>query len=73
MNEEKEPTIKELCEKFKKQRLNYKERYRRIVEHAEFIEMMYQQYEYASEVYGCDGDPMKLAGARWAQNQELED
>ena len=73
MNKEKEPTIKELCEKFKKQRLNYKERYRRIVEHAEFIEMMYQQYEYASEVYGCDGDPMKLAGARWYEFLEVED
>ena len=73
MNEEKEPTIKELCEKFKKQRLNYKERYRRIVEHAEFIEMMYQQYEYASEVYGCDGDQMKLAGARWYESLEVED
>jgi len=73
MSEKKEKTIKELCREWKEQGLSYKKRYKRLRLQLEVLEEINQAYENASEAYGCDGDPMKLAGALWYESLQFED
>ena len=72
MLKEQRKSIKEMCREWEAQGLSYKKRYKLLKLRAEIIEELYEAYEMAAEHYGCDGDPMKLAGTMAHLREEAE-